>query len=296
MKLARFQLCGGEAEGGAARIGVVGDGDRVWDLTAAALATSSMSEFLSTFEERRPTIEAAIRAGSAPELALRRVVLLPPVGDPPKILCIGQNYRDHCEEQNQPIPDRAILFSKYSTALNRPGGDVPLLPGESDQVDFEAELAVVLGKAGRSIPEERAMEHVAGYLCANDVTARDIQFGDKQWVRGKSPDLFFPIGPWLVTKDEVPDPHALDISLTLNGETMQHSNTRNLIFRIPFLISYLSRTMTLLPGDLLSTGTPGGVGVFRKPPRFLQAGDEMAVTISGLGSLKNRVVAGIGES
>jgi len=133
------------------------------------------------------------------------------------------------------------------------------------------------------------MRHIAGYLCANDVTARDIQKGDGQWVRGKSPDTFFPIGPYLVTADEIADPHDLDISLTLNGQTMQSSNTSNLIFKIPFLISYLSQTMTLLPGDILSTGTPGGVGVFRNPPIFLKSGDRLAVTIAGLGTLSNTV-------
>ncbi len=132
---------------------------------------------------------------------------------------------------------------------------------------------------------------MAGYVCANDITARDIQKGDGQWVRGKSPDKFFPIGPFLVTADEIADPHNLDISLTLNGNTMQKSNTLNLIFRIPYLIAYLSQTMTLLPGDILSTGTPGGVGVFRNPPIFLQAGDTVSVTIAGLGTLTNHIVA-----
>jgi 2-keto-4-pentenoate hydratase/2-oxohepta-3-ene-1,7-dioic acid hydratase in catechol pathway len=251
-----------------------------------------MSAFLARGAAGLATARAIV--DTAPESAhipLDSVKLLAPVGDPNKILCIGQNYRDHCEEQNQPIPESAILFSKYSTALNDPDG-VIRLPKVSKQVDYEAELAVVIGGTGgggREIAEADAMNHVAGYLCANDVSARDIQFADKQWVRGKSPDTFFPIGPYLVTADEIADPHHLDISLTLNGETMQKSNTLNLIFRIPFLIHHLSQTMTLLPGDIISTGTPGGVGIFRKPPILLKAGDIIAVTIAGLGTLTNIV-------
>ena len=225
-------------------------------------------------------------------MPLENVRLLSPIADPPKIMCIGQNYRDHCLEQNQPIPERAIMFSKFTTAINDPGGIIRM-PGVSDQIDYEAELAVVIGGAGgggRNIPETDAMQHVAGYFCANDVTARDIQKGDGQWGRGKSPDTFFPIGPYLVTADEIPDPHDLDISLTLNGQTMQSSNTSNLIFKIPYLIAYLSLTMTLLPGDIISTGTPGGVGFARKPPRWLKAGDTVSAKIAGIGELVNPVV------
>ncbi|HEV2473033.1 MAG TPA: fumarylacetoacetate hydrolase family protein [Chthonomonadales bacterium] len=237
--------------------------------------------------------EAEELAASAPlnaHVPLSAARLLAPVGDPPKIICIGQNYRDHCEEQNQPIPERAIIFAKYATALNNPGGEI-LLPHISSPVDYEAELAFVIGKGGRDISQSTAMAHVAGYMCANDVSARDIQFGDKQWVRGKTFDSFFPTGPYLVTASEAPDPHNLDISLTLNGATMQSSNTSNLVFNVPYLVSYLSQVVTLQPGDIISTGTPGGVGVFRKPPVFLKPGDEVSVTISGLGTLTNRVAA-----
>jgi len=236
-------------------------------------------------------VAAITNAPDSAKIPLSSVQLLAPVGDAQKILCIGQNYRDHCIEQNQPIPESAILFSKYPTALNDPDG-VVRIPKLAKQVDYEAELAVVIGGAGgggRYIPVEEALNHVAGYMCANDVSARDIQFADKQWVRGKSPDGFYPTGPYLLTADEVADPHDLDISLTLNGQTMQTSNTSNLIFNVPFLISYLSQTMTLLPGDILSTGTPGGVGIFRKPPILLKQGDTMSVTIAGLGTLTNTV-------
>jgi 2-keto-4-pentenoate hydratase/2-oxohepta-3-ene-1,7-dioic acid hydratase in catechol pathway len=284
MKLVRYK------HGDVVSIGAVVDETTLVDLMLASNTGSCpMCAFLATGEEGIQHAEKVLAAPPAEaKLPLDQVQLLAPVGDPNKIMCIGQNYRDHCEEQNQPIPERAILFSKYSTAINDPDGVIQLL-AISDQIDYECELAVVIGTKGRNIPEAEAMSYVAGYLCANDVTARDIQKGDGQWVRGKSPDTFFPIGPYLVTADEIADPHDLNISLTLNGETMQKSNTSNLIFKIPFLISYLSQTMTLLPGDIISTGTPGGVGVFRKPPIFLKAGDTVSVTITGLGTLTNTV-------
>lgn len=278
-------------------------GNRVVALAVAAIATgadvtsaaerfpASMAAFLRRGDAG--LADAAAVASSAPEIAmfdLSSTRLLAPIADPPKILCVGQNYRDHCIEQNQPIPERAIIFSKFNTALNDPEG-VIVLPKASEQVDYEAELAFVIGIGGKNIPEAGALKHVAGYMCANDVSARDIQFADKQWVRGKSPDGFFPIGPYLVTSDEIADPHDLEISLTLNGVTMQSSNTSNLIFNVPFLVSFLSQTMTLLPGDIVTTGTPGGVGVFRKPPVFLKAGDSVSVTIAGLGTLTNSVAA-----
>jgi len=291
MKLVQYGLKHGNVRG----IGAVVDDTTVVDLMVPINNPSLlcwMCAFLAMGEEGMRHAERVLANPPAEaKLPLGQVTLLAPLRAPNKILCIGQNYRDHCEEQNQPIPDRAILFSKYSTAINDPGG-VIRLPKASEQVDYECELAVVIGGpggGGYEIPEAEAMNHVAGYLCANDVSARDIQFADKQWVRGKSPDTFFPIGPYLVTADEIDDPHNLDISLTLNGQTMQKSNTLNLIFRIPYLISYLSQTMTLLPGDIISTGTPGGVGVFRKPPVFLKPGDTVSVTIAGLGTLTNTV-------
>ena len=289
MKLVRFETAGRRA------IGAMLDDAHIVDLSRAAgeekLPPDSMSAFLA---RGKAGMEQAIAMLDTPHpetiVPLSEARLLAPVGDPSKIMCIGQNYRDHCEEQNQPIPEKAILFAKYPNTLNDPDGEIRLL-AITPQIDYEAELAVVIGTATRNVTEENAMQHVAGYLCANDVTARDIQKGDGQWVRGKSPDTFFPIGPYLVTANAVPDPHNLAISLTLNGETMQTSNTENLIFKIPFLIAYLSQTMTLLPGDILSTGTPGGVGVYRTPQVFLKAGDTVAVTIDGLGTLTNSVVA-----
>ena len=289
MKLVRFE------QNGSVSIGALADENTVVSL--AALTTengtgASMSAFLALGAAGMKAAHTLLTdAPAAARLPLSAVTLLAPVGDPPKIMCIGQNYRDHCEEQNQPIPERAILFAKYSNTINDPNG-VIRLPKVSDKIDYEAELAVVIGGpggGGSEISEADAMQHVAGYLCANDVTARDIQKGDGQWIRGKSPDTFMPMGPYLVTADEIADPGNLDISLTLNGETRQSSNTSNLIFKIPFLISYLSQTMTLKPGDILSTGTPGGVGVYSNPPVFLKAGDTVSVTIAGLGTLTNTV-------
>lgn len=281
MKLVRY------SDGEMKRIGVLSeDESSLIDLSSIAPAQDSMASFLrggmANLENARRMITEEVH------IPLNTVRLLAPISDPQKILCIGQNYRDHCEEQNQPIPERVILFAKYATAINDPLGDI-VIPEVSDKIDYEAELAVVIGTAGRNIPEEAAMTHVVGYMCANDVTARDIQKADGQWTRGKSLDTFFPIGPYLVTTDEVEDPGNLDIFLKLNNRVMQSSNTTNLIFKIPYLISYLSQTMTLMPGDILSTGTPGGVGVYRDPPVFLKAGDEVEVTIPGVGSLKSGV-------
>jgi 2-keto-4-pentenoate hydratase/2-oxohepta-3-ene-1,7-dioic acid hydratase in catechol pathway len=218
------------------------------------------------------------------------VRLLAPIPRPPKIICIGLNYRDHAEESNLPIPEVPTVFAKFPTAVAAPFGDV-VLPKASAKPDYEAELAVVIGKGGRHIEERHALDHVFGYTILNDVSARDFQMATSQWIMGKTFDTFAPFGPAVVTADEIEDPHALDISLTLNGELMQSSNTRNLIFGVPRLISFLSSVFTLEPGDVISTGTPGGVGFARKPPRWLKPGDEMVVRIAGLGELVNRCVA-----
>ncbi len=211
-----------------------------------------------------------------------------PIPRPGKITCVGLNYADHAREQGIAAPEFPTFFLKSVNTISGPGAKI-VMPPNSIQVDYEAEFAVVIGKGGRRIPEERAYEHVAGYMNLNDVTARDMQHGDKQWFRGKSCDTFAPTGPWMVTADEIADPHNLRISLTLNGQTMQDSNTSNLIHKVPFLISYLSQSLTWEPGDILTTGTPSGVGVFRKPPIFLKAGDTVSATVEGLGTLTNKV-------
>jgi len=213
-----------------------------------------------------------------------------PIARPPKIICIGLNYRDHAEETKMPIPEVPTVFSKYTTSVIGPKQPI-VLPRNSSKPDYEAELAVVIGKGGRHIPESRWREHVFGYTILNDVSARDFQMATTQWLMGKTFDTFAPMGPAIVTADEIEDPHNLDISLTLNGSVMQNSNTRNLIFTVPKLIAFLSSVFTLEPGDVISTGTPAGVGFARKPPVYLQPGDEVVVTVQGLGQLMNPVAA-----
>ncbi len=217
---------------------------------------------------------------------LAEIRLLAPVPRPSKVIAVGLNYRDHAIETKLEIPQTPIIFAKFPSSITGPDAPV-VLPKDDPQADYEAELAVVIGRTTKAVPESDAMEHVAGYMPLNDVSARRWQFADKQWVRGKSPDTFCPIGPWLTTADTVPDPHTLDIRMRINGKIMQNSNTSNLIFRIPTLIAFISAAITLEPGDIIATGTPDGVGVFRKPPVFLKSGDLMEVDIEGLGVLKN---------
>jgi len=213
-----------------------------------------------------------------------------PVPRPGKLICIGLNYRDHAVESNLPIPREPVVFSKFPTAVIAPGEPV-VLPGGSTQVDYEAELAVVIGKRAKGVSQAEALDYVLGYTCLNDVSARDFQFADGQWQRGKSCDTFAPMGPAIVTADVLPDPHSLPIKLVLNGAAMQDSNTNQLIFGVPELIEFLSRTITLEPGDVIATGTPSGVGFARKPPVYLKASDEMIVDIEGIGRLNNPVMA-----
>jgi 2-keto-4-pentenoate hydratase/2-oxohepta-3-ene-1,7-dioic acid hydratase in catechol pathway len=212
-----------------------------------------------------------------------------PILRPNKITCVGLNYADHAREQGIEPPASPIFFLKSCNTISGPGDPIRL-PSNSKQVDYEAEFAVIIGKGGRNIREDRAYEHVAGYMILDDVSARDLQFSDSQWFRGKSCDTFAPCGPWITTADEISDPHNLRIALTLNGQTMQDSNTSNLIFKVPYLVSYLSQSLTWEVGDIISTGTPPGVGVFRKPPVFLKAGDTASITVEGLGTLTNSVV------
>jgi 2-keto-4-pentenoate hydratase/2-oxohepta-3-ene-1,7-dioic acid hydratase in catechol pathway len=225
------------------------------------------------------------------ELADVRKLLAPVAAT--QILCIGLNYRKHAEETKAKIPERPILFVKGVNALQHPGDPI-LIPQHlrSDEVDYECELAVVIGRAGKNIPRARALEHVLGYTCANDVSARDhqIKLGGGQWCRGKFFDTFAPLGPRLVTTDEIPKPNALEISTTLNGERVQGSNTADMIFDVPTLIEYLSGSTTLIPGTVILTGTPSGVGMARKPePRWLRPGDSVTIEIERIGALTNPV-------
>ncbi len=213
-----------------------------------------------------------------------------PIPRPPKVICIGLNYRDHAAESKLAIPEVPTMFAKFPTAVVGPGHPI-VLPRNSTKPDYEAEFAVVIGRRGRHVAEDRWRDYVFGYTILNDVSARDFQMATSQWMIGKTFDTFAPIGPAIVTADEIADPHNLRISLTINGETMQDSNTGNLIFKLPQLIAYLSSVFTLEPGDIIATGTPAGVGFARKPPRWLQPGDEVRIQIEGIGELVNPVVA-----
>ena len=212
-----------------------------------------------------------------------------PIERPQKIVCVGLNYRDHAEEQGADLPERPLLFAKWPNTLIGPGEPI-VVPPLSERVDYEAELGVVIGSRARGVSVENALEAVAGYICANDVTARDLQHGDGQWTRGKSLDTFCPVGPALVPAAEIADPQALGIRAILNGEVMQDSTTANMVFGVAEIVAFVSQAITLEPGDLILTGTPAGVGVFRDPPVLLQAGDEITVEIDGVGMLTNPVV------
>lgn len=241
-------------------------------------------------EELARDAEGAVAQGLAVRFGDPHVRLRPPVRRPGKIICLGLNYADHAKETNSPIPQYPELFNKFANALIGPGEPI-VLPRVSQQVDYEAELAVVIGRAGRSIDEARALEHVAGYTILNDVSMRDFQFRGRQWMQGKTFDRSTPLGPWLVTADEIPDPQVLDISCEVSGELLQRSNTREMIFSVAHVVAYISQIMTLEPGDLIATGTPAGVGFAREPKRLLRPGDVVRVTVEKIGTLENPVVA-----
>jgi acylpyruvate hydrolase len=273
------------------------------DTMAEALVPAEMIGILEAGEQGLAAIRDAlgyVREGiSAGEQAqvLRRngvvymaheVRLKAPIPRPGKLILLGLNYRDHAEETGQPIPQVPTLFSKYHNSVVGPGAPI-LIPHATEQIDYEAEFAFVIGRRGYEISRERALEYVAGYTIVNDVSARDYQFVTSQWMVGKTFDSHCPMGPTLVLKDEIPDPHALDIRLSIAGEVLQASNTQQLIFKIPETVEYLTRIMTLDPGDVISTGTPAGVGFTRKPPRWLRPGEIVRIEISGLGVLENPV-------
>jgi 2-keto-4-pentenoate hydratase/2-oxohepta-3-ene-1,7-dioic acid hydratase in catechol pathway len=214
-----------------------------------------------------------------------------PIDRPGKIICVGLNYRDHAEEQGTALPEAPLLFAKWQNTLVGPGDPI-VIPPVVTKCDYEAELGVVIGAQVRDVSAENALEAVAGYVCVNDVSARDLQFADGQWTRGKSPDTFCPVGPALVSRDDIPDPQTLPIRAILNGATVQESQTAHMLFGVADVIAYVTRTITLEPGDLIATGTPAGVGAFRDPPLFMKPGDEITIEIDGIGSLTNPVVAG----
>jgi len=233
----------------------------------------------------------AAAAAAGPLLKREHIRILPPIPDPEKIICIGLNYADHAAETGAAIPNEPVCFSKFLTSL-RADGEAIELPPVAKEVDYEAELVVVVGQGGKNIPREKAMAHIGGYTIGHDVSARDWQKGKPggQWLLGKSFDSFAPCGPVLVTADEIPNVGQLDIKLRLNGKVMQDSNTKQLIFDVGYLVSYLSQVVTLKTGDLIFTGTPPGVGVARKPPVFLKGGDVVEIEIEKIGVLRNPVV------
>jgi len=281
-----------KAQPGRFHIGAVIGENEIADLTPSILPTGLTSEeILRCFDLEKNFIQPAgeaIALGHVEIFERGEIDLAAPVPRPGKIICIGLNYLDHVKESGADMPKAPLIFSKFVTCVAAANHPI-LLPIGSDQVDFEAELAVVIGRQAKNIALDDAMNYVFGYTNFNDVSARDMQFADGQWQRGKSCDTFAPFGEFVATKDEIPDPHSLRIQFRLNGETMQDSNTDQLIFKIPELIEYLSRSITLEPGDIIATGTPPGVGFARKPPIFLKDGDICEVEIDGLGILRNSV-------
>ncbi len=269
-------------------------GDEYIDLQAT---DAGLPNCVKTLLAASASVRSAAMAAAVSPTAVKHdpsaVKILPPIPQPGKILCIGLNYRDHAIEGGKAIPTEPVVFGKFSNTLIAHGDPIKL-PKVAHKVDYEAELVIVIGKTGKHIPNDAtAFDYVGGYTIGHDVSARDWQFRgeEKQWMIGKTFDTFAPVGPYIVTADEKLDPHKLQIQLRLNGETMQNSSTKEFIFGVPAMLSFLSQVVTLEPGDLIFTGTPPGVGISRKPPILLKAGDVCEVEIEGLGILKNPVVA-----
>ena len=278
MKLATFMT------GQGPRVGVLGDGGVI--PLAQGLAGLDMMSLIRNWDAHRISAERSLREGRNP-VPLESAALLAPISRPGKVLCIGLNYADHVRESGLEWPAQQLWFSKAGTSVHAPYAPVEI-PRASDKVDYEAEMVAVIGKAGRHISRASAPDHVFGYCVGNDVSVRDWQMATPQWMLGKSFDTHAPFGPWITTSDEVGDPHALGIRCTVNGETRQQSNTRHLIFDVFDQIAHLSEAMTLEPGDIIFTGTPGGVGWARKPPCLLRAGDVVRCEIDRLGWIENR--------
>ncbi len=275
-------------ENGGSAAGILRD-EGVFPL--ADLGFASALEFIAGGERAVVAAEKAAPKLSSQELRpFSKIKLLAPIPRPPKILCVGLNYRDHAIESKMEIPSVPTVFAKYSTAVIGPGAPI-VISSVTKKPDYEAELAVVIGKGGERISRANWRSHVFGYTVLNDVSARDVQLATSQWTLGKSLSTFAPLGPHIVTSDEIPDPQALDIRLSIGGDTLQHSNTRELIFGVPELIEHISRFIALEPGDIISTGTPAGVGLGRTPPRWLRHGDEVVIEIEKIGTLRNPVVA-----
>jgi 2-keto-4-pentenoate hydratase/2-oxohepta-3-ene-1,7-dioic acid hydratase in catechol pathway len=266
------------------RPGVLVGEDQVGDLGALGFAS------LASVIEGGSAALGRIAGARLALTPLSEVKLLAPIPRPNKLICVGLNYRDHAAETGVVIPDVPTIFNKFPKAIIGPGEPI-VLPKVSTSPDYEAEFAFVIGRGGRHIAEADWRNHVFGYTIVNDVSARDYQRATTQWLMGKTFDTFAPMGPWIVSQEEVSDPHNLSVRMVINGETLQNGNTSQLIFNIPRLIAFLSSVFTLEPGDVVSTGTPAGVGAARKPPRWLLPGDDVAVQVEGIGELRNPVVA-----
>ncbi len=250
----------------------------------------TMARLLLDVDETLAWLRAALAAaGPSPAgRALGEIHALAPVPRPGKVIAIGRNYVDHAAEQGLTPPTEPTIFTKFGTSVVGDGADIEWRASDTAKVDFEAELAVVIGRRARDVPKEQALGYVLGYACLNDVSARDLQFADGQWIRGKSLDTFCPLGPWIVTADEITDPGALRIRCLVDGVPQQDASTADMVHGVADLIAYCSRFFTLEPGDVIATGTPGGVGVFRDPPVFLADGNEVVIEIEGIGFLRNR--------
>lgn len=285
MRLVQFE------EGGHTHVGIETDQNSdIVDFTRANPDVLTMIQFLKDCEKN---MEDAKRILNDAKYVVKRenVRILSPITNPEKIICIGMNYTDHCEELGKPIPTNPVVFSKFSNCITHPGAGI-IYPKLTEQLDWEVELAVIIGKSGKNIEEKNAMEHVFGYTVAHDVTARDwVSKNGGPWLLAKTFDTFLPLGPAIVTRDSISAPHNLGIRCKVNGELMQNSNTKNQVFKIERLISYVSQFTTLTAGDVISTGTPPGVGCFKKPPVFLKVGDVVECEIDEIGRLQNTIVA-----
>ena len=284
-----MRLISYRAAGGGEQLGVA-EGDRA--LAATALmqgGPATIDALLRDMDRWLDALRLAARPGriAGEGFALADVGLLAPVPRPGKIIAIGRNYADHVTEDGAVPPPTPLIFAKFPSSVVGPGADIRWDRAMTSQVDYEAELAVVIGRRARDVRDQDALDVVLGYTCLNDVSARDLQFADVQWVRGKSLDTFCPLGPVLVTGDELGDPDDLDIACLVNGEVLQHDRTSSMFYSVRQIISHCSRAFTLEPGDVIATGTPGGVGIFRDPPRLLGDGDVVTVAIEGVGELVN---------
>lgn len=278
--------------GGRRSLGVeVSDGGDIIDVPKFdSSVPSNMREFIAGGQGNLDKASKAVESGKC-VVSRGEVKLISPITDPDKLMCIGMNYVDHCAEQNLPVPTEPIIFSKFNNTITGPTDDIPY-PDETKELDWEVELAIVIGKQGKNIKTEEAMQHVFGYTVAHDVSARDWQMHKNggQFLIGKSMDAFCPLGPAIVMKEDFKDPHNLKVWTLVNGVTKQDSSTNQLVFKTEELIVFMSRFFTLQPGDTILTGTPPGVGVFRKPPEFLKRGDVVEVGIENIGKLINKIV------